>query len=530
MSNHSSKDVSQQLSLKEKLHGRRLIKQSGTILTNNTKNYGPISERFLPINDGSPDRKLFHSVQKQTIYPSPLFNLNDSIMGADISTQGSRSIAEDADLELANSVSKSTINTKILKGLETHVASALGLNTERLLNFKAPKSPKKQAPLTSEFHRAAILSLNNTTTSKISDTKDVPEVPFKVLDAPGLRNDYYSNLVCWAHHSDHIAAGLGSLVYIWSEKDGTIPLKPIGAQIVSALSYSSEDYLAVGTKDSRIFIYRPTSVNVFTHIDLRTNTSICSIKWVPNTHYFFIGNDVGELSLIELVVKSERNTNPPKLIGFLQLKVTLKCAQQQICGIDVNPVCKHLAVGANNNCSSIWDISNIELPVLLYSLKHDAAVKAVAFCPWVPNLLATGGGTRDKHIRFWHITSGTLISKHKTSGQVTAIVWSRSKKEILVTFGFGDTGERNNILAVYAYPSLELRIKVNAPADLRILSADISNDWKSVCASISDQSVRIYNIWETDSNLKLEVYDKGIYGSDIIETEEGINNDFSKLR
>lgn len=527
MRNHLNKDFILEAAEKKKSQNQKLIRQLGTTLTNNNKHYGPISDRFLPVNDGSPERKLFHSDEiYQDSCPSTSFNVNDNTVNITSWIEGSDSIVDNdsTHVELTYENTKNTI------GLKKHVASALGLNTERLLNFKAPQSPKKQVQPQSLDIRESALSKKPAKNTTKETAKNVPEIPFKVLDAPGLRNDYYSNLVSWAHHSDHIAAGLGSLVYIWSEKDGTIPLKPFGAHIVSAVSYSVDDYLAVGTKNSKIFIYSPTSANIFTHFDLRSNTSICSIKWMPNSRYFFVGNDVGEISLIKLVIKLEKNIGSQRLIGFLQLKLTLKCAQQQICGIDVNPTSKLLAIGANNNCSTIWDISNLELPVLLYNLKHDAAVKAVAFCPWVPNLLATGGGTRDKHIRFWHTTSGTLISKHKTNGQVTAVVWSRSKKEILVTFGFGETGEKNSILAVYSYPSMELKVEVNAPADMRILSADISNDFKSVCASISDQSVRIYNVWETNNSVKLEVYDKGIYGSDIIETEEGINNDFSRIR
>jgi len=36
-------------------------------------------------------------------------------------------------------------------------------------------------------------------------------------------------------------------------------------------------------------------------------------------------------------------------------------------------------------------------------LGHKAAVKALAWCPWQRNLLATGGGTNDQTMRFWNI-------------------------------------------------------------------------------------------------------------------------------
>jgi WD40 repeat protein len=40
-------------------------------------------------------------------------------------------------------------------------------------------------------------------------------VPFKVLDAPALQDDFYLNLVDWSS-LNVLAVGLGSCVYLWS--------------------------------------------------------------------------------------------------------------------------------------------------------------------------------------------------------------------------------------------------------------------------------------------------------------------------
>jgi hypothetical protein len=39
---------------------------------------------------------------------------------------------------------------------------------------------------------------------------------------------------------------------------------------------------------------------------------------------------------------------------------------------------------------------------------HKAAIKALSFCPWNRNILATGGGLLDGRIAFWNIISGKL--------------------------------------------------------------------------------------------------------------------------
>jgi WD40 repeat protein len=50
--------------------------------------------------------------------------------------------------------------------------------------------------------------------------------------------------------------------------------------------------------------------------------------------------------------------------------------------------------------------------------EHTAAVKALAWDPHISGVLATGGGTQDKHIRFWNTFSGTMLNELDTGSQV----------------------------------------------------------------------------------------------------------------
>ena len=45
--------------------------------------------------------------------------------------------------------------------------------------------------------------------------RKIPRVPFKVLDAPELQDDFYLNLVDWSSQN-MLSVGLGSCVYLWS--------------------------------------------------------------------------------------------------------------------------------------------------------------------------------------------------------------------------------------------------------------------------------------------------------------------------
>lgn len=45
-------------------------------------------------------------------------------------------------------------------------------------------------------------------------------------------------------------------------------------------------------------------------------------------------------------------------------------------------------------------------------------LQALAWCPWNQQLLASGGGTNDRHIRFWNVHTGACLNAVDTDSQV----------------------------------------------------------------------------------------------------------------
>ena len=58
--------------------------------------------------------------------------------------------------------------------------------------------------------------------------------------------------------------------------------------------------------------------------------------------------------------------------------------------------------------------------------EHAAAVKALAWDPHVAGVLATGGGTQDKHIRFWNTFTGVMLDELDAGSQVCPSFASRT--------------------------------------------------------------------------------------------------------
>lgn len=81
---------------------------------------------------------------------------------------------------------------------------------------------------------------------------------------------------------------------------------------------------------------------------------------------------------------------------------------KEVCGLKWSFDGKQLASGSNDNTLCIWDINLVNRPRFTLT-QHKAAVKAIAWCPLESNLLASGGGTKDKSIKFWDTNTGTEL-------------------------------------------------------------------------------------------------------------------------
>ncbi|QLQ77876.1 hypothetical protein HG537_0A01230 [Torulaspora globosa] len=86
-------------------------------------------------------------------------------------------------------------------------------------------------------------------------------IPYRVLDAPCLRNDFYSNLISWSKSTDNIMVGLGCSVYMWSDKHGAVPVLSHDYlnrkhDIVTCVSFCPQNSLfVVGTKQGRVLLF-----------------------------------------------------------------------------------------------------------------------------------------------------------------------------------------------------------------------------------------------------------------------------------
>ncbi len=109
--------------------------------------------------------------------------------------------------------------------------------------------------------------------------------PTRILEAKGLEDDYYLNLLDWSSFTNKIAIGLLKEVYLWCEEGETTNflVRLPDEDTVASVSWKPGDaHLAIGTKKGKLEIIdsdRGISVRRLTgHCKHRTGT----VHWNPN--------------------------------------------------------------------------------------------------------------------------------------------------------------------------------------------------------------------------------------------------------
>jgi cell division cycle 20-like protein 1, cofactor of APC complex len=161
--------------------------------------------------------------------------------------------------------------------------------------------------------------------------------------------------------------------------------------------------------------------------------------------------------------------------------------KQEVCGLKWSPDGTQLASGGNDNKLLVWN-SHITSPIHKFT-DHTAAVKALCWSPHQSGLLASGGGTADKKIKFWNTLSGQCINTIDTGSQVCNIAWSKNVNELVSTHGFSQ-----NQIIVWKYPTMK-PIATLTGHTYRVLYLSISPDGTTIVTGAGDQTLRFWNVF-----------------------------------
>jgi cell division cycle 20-like protein 1 (cofactor of APC complex) len=166
--------------------------------------------------------------------------------------------------------------------------------------------------------------------------------------------------------------------------------------------------------------------------------------------------------------------------------------KQEVCGLKWSFDGTQLASGGNDNKLMVWDIHS-DSP-LMKSSHHTAAVKAIAWSPNQSNLLATGGGTADRCIRFWNTSNFSLLNCVDTGSQVCNLVFSKTSNELVSTHGYS-----LNQIILWKLPSMT-KLATLTGHTYRVLYLGISPNGQNIVTGAGDQTLRFWNVFPAMKN------------------------------
>lgn len=351
----------------------------------------------------------------------------------------------------------------------------------KLLRFAAgtEDTPSAGPPMQSPFSRGFMSGDGASSSGLMAPAaklpRKIPRAPFKVLDAPALADDFYLNLVDWSAQNQ-LAVGLASCVYLWS---------------------------ACTSKVTRL-------------VDFGESGAVCSVAWSQRGSYLSIGNDQGDVQIwdagkckkirsfgghrqrvgcmawnhhILATGSRDRSILLRDLRAPNDYVAKLSNHRSEVCGLKWSPDDRELASGGNDNHLLIWSPSgSTDNPVQRFQA-HEAAVKAIAWSPHQHGIVASGGGTADRCIRFWNTTTGQALQSVDTGSQVCNLSWSKNVNEIVSTHGYSQ-----NQIIVWKYPSLT-KLATLTGHTMRVLYLAVSPDGQTIVTGAGDETLRFWNVF-----------------------------------
>lgn len=265
-----------------------------------------------------------------------------------------------------------------------------------------------------------------------STPRTIKSVPYKVLDAPDLKDDFYLNLLDWSA-KNVVAVALGQAIYFHNpDTSNTRKFKEFNVDDgLTSLSFSKTgNTLAVGTHNGKIQLWNVETSQMIRTYSTHTHRVNC-LAW----------NDNGLLTASSrdktITIRDPRSPNV--------LTQTFKKHTQEVCSLK-------------------WSKDNEEF--------------------------ASGGGTADAQIHLWSTVTGKELYSVDTGSQVCNLAWSKNVNELVSTGGY-----QQNAIKVWKYHRVDgkpalLKIKdIEGQHSNRVLYLATSPNGESIVTGAGSREV-----------------------------------------
>ncbi|KAL3373375.1 hypothetical protein AABB24_005393 [Solanum stoloniferum] len=381
-----------------------------------------------------------------------------------------------------NKLRKPNFNDEYRRKMEENLKLDVEGRPFRMMVFRgSPKSSRQSTRLIDEMRRS-----DKEIPLQINENRRYRKFPLKAtraLDAPLLSDDYYSNVMDWGK-SNILAVVLGSILYIWNaqvQKAGVLMEVKREDDCPTSVAWSDDGKIvAVGCDSSKLQLWDAETSRLVRDLQGHQSRVGC-VSW--NGHILTSGSK--DRAIINHDVRARSN-----------LVSVTRAHRGEVCGVKWSSTGNALASGGNDNLVYIWDSFKTSSRHYMHRFnEHHAAVKALAWCPYSSDVLASGGGIDDGCLKIWNTQKGTCISTNETGAQICGLQWNRHHKEILSGHGFG-TGESHCQLCLWSYPSMaRIGEPLRHASSSRILHLSQSPDGLTVVSAGADETLRFWEIF-----------------------------------
>ena len=344
----------------------------------------------------------------------------------------------------------------------------------------------------------------------------------------------------------------------WLDVEEILVGDELGNLYYYCLEWMTEDQVAIHGWNGALTLMAKISIHT---------QQICGLAWSPDGEYFATGANDNACCLFNvrdvLTDPSKLNQTTPSnerltqtMIAGFELNSGMHRVQESFSFSFSQHQQLHHSPSLSDRLSIGLDLATAPQPSYFEILDgrqqhrwlHSAAMKAIAFCPWQRGLLATGGGSNDRAIHFYHTFSGACLATIDVQAQVTSLIWSTSRREIAPTFGYAQPDHPSRI-AVFSWPECRQIVAIPWASEMRALlaiaypggpnetsrQAGEGGIWWSrtaeegcIVVASSDESVKFHEIW-TGSKKSTGGGAGLLGGSDILESLEGIDKEGNEI-
>ena len=309
----------------------------------------------------------------------------------------------------------------------------------------------------------------------------LPSVPLRVLEAPGVPDDFYTEALAWSNR-DVLAVGLRSGIFLYRPTPGTCQrLRGDTAGEATSVAWSPcGSRLSVGGRGGSLRVWDLGLEQSIVHTAPRLHSGrISTASW---NSPFVVSTAGKDCAISHVDLRCNKGSRPESFRGH----------SGEVCGIRWNAAQPLLLLsGGDDNKVCVWDWRVPNEPLWSIS-SFTGAVKALDWSPNNSDLFATGGGSMDRRLGIWCSRAQKRIDIRDTGSQICGLRWTALLNEIVSVHGFVD-----NDVGVWAVSPKGLvrgRVGTWKGHSMRVLHVAVSPDAGVVGTLSGDETLRMWRL------------------------------------